>query len=110
MWGWKSVERLIEPSVPFTRAKEILQSQGFRIHASNPHHAVFKSAGTENAWTTLAPNGENMPIELALAETQGGLYLHLRYETFVFFDTGDLRRFADDIAACLLREPEETRR
>lgn len=107
MWGWKSVERLIEPSVPITQAKEILQSQGFRLHASNPHHAVFKSAGTEIPWTTLAPNGENVPIELALAESQGGLYLHLRYETFVFFDTGDLRRFADDIAACFLPEPAD---
>lgn len=102
MWGWKSVERLIEPSVPFTRAKEILLAQGFRLHASNPHHAVFKSAGTENPWTTLGPNGENMPIELALAEAHGGLYVQLRYETFVLFDTGDLNRFADDIAACLL--------
>jgi len=104
MWGWKSVERLIEPSVPFSQAKESLQAQGFRIHASNSHHAVFKSAGTENPWTTLAPSGENVPIELALAETQGGLYLHLRYETFCLFDTGDLNRFADDLAAGLSRQ------
>lgn len=104
MWGWKSVERLIEPSVSFGQAKEMLQSQGFRIHTSNPQHAVFKSAGTVNPWTTLAPSGENVPIELALAETHGGLYLHLRYETFVLFDTGDLHRFADELAASLSKQ------
>lgn len=98
MWGWKSVERIIEPSVSFIQAKEILAAQGFQIHASNPHHAIFKSAGTENPWTTLAPDGENVPIELAVSESQDGLYLHLRYETFVLFDTGDLKRFADDLA------------
>lgn len=102
MWGWKSVERLIEPSLPFSQAKQMLTAQGFRLHASNPHHAIFKSAGTENPWTTLAPNGENMPIELALAEAHGGLYLCLRYETFILFDTGDLNRFADEVAASLL--------
>ena len=82
MWGWKSVERLIEPSASFAQAKETLREQGFQLHTSNPSHAVFRSAGTENAWTTLAPNGENVPVELALSESGGGLHLHLRYETF----------------------------
>jgi len=104
MWGWKSVERLIEPSVSLAQAKEILQAQGFQIHTSNPHHAVFKSAGTENPWTTLAPSGENVPIELAISESQRGLYLHLRYETFCLFDTGDLDRFANELAACMEKQ------
>lgn len=102
MWGWKSVERLIEPAMHFDQAKEILLTQGFRLHASHPSHAVLKSAGSENPWTTLAPSGENVPIELAISQTQAGLHLHLRYETFVLFDTGDLERFADELADCLL--------
>ena len=101
MWGWKSVERIVEPSVSFSQAKKILASQGFQVHVSNPSHAVFKSKGTENPWTTLAPDGENVPIELAVSESQDGLFLHLRYETFILFDTGDLNRFADDVAGFL---------
>ncbi len=101
MWGWKTVERLIEPGVSFSDAKSRLQQAGFRIHVSNEAHAVFKSEGSENAWTKLAPEGEYLPIELALATTPGGLYLQLRYETFVLFDTGDLSRFADELAGLL---------
>ena len=101
MWGWKTVERIIEPSVSFEEGKAVLQEQGFRLHASNPTHAVFKSEGTQNPWTTLAPEGENVPIELAIAATKEGLYLQLRYETFCLFDTGDLSRFSDEIAAGL---------
>ncbi len=102
MWGWKTVERLIEPSVSFEEGKVLLQEQGFRLHASNPTHAVFKSEGSENPWTKLMPKGENVPIELAIAETNAGLYLQLRYETFCLFDTGDLPRFADELATSLM--------
>jgi hypothetical protein len=101
MWGWKAVERLIVPSVSFEQAKLLLQDLGFRLVTSNPAHAVFKSKGTENPWTTLAPDGRNVPIELALAQGHDGLYLHLRYETFCLFDTGDLDDFADEIASRL---------
>ena len=102
MWGWKTVERLVEPSVSFEDGKVVLQEQGFRLHASNPAHAVFKSEGSQNPWTTLAPKGENVPIELAIAATEGGLYLQVRYETFCLFDTGDLPRFADELVTLLL--------
>lgn len=108
MWGWKSIERIIEPSVSLRDAKEILVGQGFRVHASNPHHVILKSAGTENPWTTLAPDGENVPIELAIAESHDGLFMHLRYETFVLFDTGDLERFADSLATSLTSQSSAT--
>ena len=106
MWGWKAVERLVDRSVSFEEARSVLQDQGFRLVVSNPGHAIFKSAGTENPWTTLTPDGRDVPIELALAKGHDGLYLHLRYETFCLFDTGDLGDFADGIAA-LLRAPED---
>ena len=101
MWGWKTVERRIEPSVSFNEGKRIMQEHGFRLHASNQSHAVFKSDGTQNPWSTLAPNGENVPIELALATTHSGLYLQARYETFCLFDSGDLSRLSEEIASCL---------
>ena len=102
MWGWKTVERLIEPSVSLEEGFGILQQNGFRLHVSNPSHCILKSPGTENPWTTLAPQGHDVPIEVALAETANGLYLQLRYETFCLFDTGDLARFGDELASLLV--------
>ena len=101
MWGWKSVERLIEPAISLSEAKRILAEAGFQLQSSQPHHAIFKSEAAENPWTTMAPDGANIPIELAVGTAHQGLYLHLRYATLVLFDTGDLNRFADEIVAIL---------
>ena len=104
MWGWKAVERLVEPSVPFETAKVILQHHEFRLHASHPGYTVFKRSGTENPWTSI-PEVENVALELAVARSQAGLYVQLRYDTFVLFDTGDLARLAEAVAGLLV--PEE---
>jgi len=102
MWGWKAVERLIEPSVSFDDAKQILQRNAFRLRASQPGFAVFERPGTDSPWTTPAPEARSVSIDLALAPSLGGLFLQLRYATFVLFDTGDLSRLADEIAELLL--------
>jgi hypothetical protein len=102
MWGWKAVERLIEPSISFGAAKQILQQHGFQLHSSHPAYAVFRRSGTENPWTLPLPEGENVPLELALAQSHSGLYIQLRYGTFVLFDTGDLDRLTDKIADLLV--------
>jgi hypothetical protein len=101
VWGWKAVERLIEPSVSLEEARQILEQQGFRLHASQPSLAIFKRTGLQNPWLTAAPSGSEVPIELAIAQSHSGLYPHVRYETFVLFDTGDLERLADEAAALL---------
>ena len=106
MWGWKAVERVIEPSVSFRDAKQILQQHGFQLHASHPGYAMFKRVGTENPWTTPAPEVGNVPLELALAPSQAGLFLQLRYGTFILFDTGDLDQLVGEIAGLLI--PEES--
>lgn len=49
----------------------------------------------------MAPDGDQLPIELAIGVAQNGLFIHLRYRTLVLFDTGDLNRFADRIAEFL---------
>jgi hypothetical protein len=98
MWGWKTVERLIEPSVSFDEAKQLLQQHGFRLHASHPAYAVFQRPGTQ-----LTLKGKNMPLDLALAQSHSGLSLQLRYGTFCLFDTGDLGQVADEIAHLLIR-------
>jgi hypothetical protein len=102
MWGWKPVERLVEPSISFDDAKRMLQEDGFRLRASQPGLALFERAGVENPQTTLAAEGRNVALELALAPSHAGLFLQLRYATFVLFDTGDLSEFADDIADLLV--------
>ena len=101
MWGWKTADRTIEPSVSFEVAKQIVQDAGFELTTSNPNHAVLKRAGSESGWTKFSPNGENLPLELAIAESDRGLFVQLRYEHFVLFDTGDLKGIADEIAAAL---------
>jgi hypothetical protein len=108
MWGWKAVERLVEPSIPFDRAKVVLQQHGFRLHASHPGLAVFKRSGEENMWTTPAPEARDIALELAVAPSQSGLYVQLRYGTFVLFDTGDLAQFADAIAELLVPDQSPT--
>ena len=102
MWGWKAVERLVEPSVSFGDGKRILQQGGFQLHVSAPAYAVFRSSGTQNPWRTLAPEGRDVPLELALAQVHSGLYFQLRYGTFALFDTGDLDRLANEIAGRLI--------
>ncbi len=101
MWGWKTVERVIEPSVPFDEAKRIVQAAGFHLQSSHPSYAVFRRSGTESPWKTVWPDGSKVPIELAVGESEGGLFVQLRYATFVFFDTGDLHHLADEVAAVL---------
>jgi hypothetical protein len=101
MWGWKAAERLIEPGVPFDDAKQLLQQHGFQLHASHPGYAVFQTSGVESPWTTPFPEGWAIPLELALAPSQSGLFLQLRYGTFVLFDTGDLEQLADAVADLL---------
>ena len=93
MWGWNIVEREIEPGVSLERAREILQEIGFEENVINPEYVIFKQAGT-----VLTTKGEKYPLEAALAATESGLFLQIRYDVFVLFDTGDLERFADRLA------------
>lgn len=101
MWGWKSVEKTVEPAISLEEAKQKLVCEGFRIASSHPHHVIFESDGEESPWMTLGADGAEMPVELAVGESHNGLFITLRYRTLVLFDTGDLHRFADRIAAFL---------
>ena len=47
----------------------------------------------------VCSKGRNLPLELAIAESGRGLFIQLRYETFLLFDTGDLNEIAGEIAA-----------
>ena len=106
MWGWKTVERLVDPSVSSDQAREMLRQKGFRLYALNPTHTVYKKAGRQNPragdpCAGVPPEDEDPAIELAIAHAHSGVFLQLRYEAFTLFDTGDLQRYADKIAGML---------
>lgn len=96
MLGWKTVEKTIDPSVSLEEARTILREAGFREHVVNPEHIIFKRSGTQ-----LTVKGNKIPIEVAVAKAESGLFLQARYDTFALFDTGDLAKVADDLAAKL---------
>lgn len=96
MIGWKPVERHVSDGVDLTEAKQRLEAQGFTTHVDNPQHAVLRRDGAR-----LSLTGEDLPLEVAVAEAERGLYLQLRYDTFVLFDTGDLEQVADETASIL---------
>lgn len=96
MWGWRTVEKEVRPGVPMDDARRILAEAGFDEQSGDESHAVMKKDGTQ-----ITKDGSSYPIELAVAEADGGLMLHLRYDRFVLFDTGDLVRYGEEIAGWL---------
>ena len=96
MRGWKAVERQIDPSVPLETAREIMADSGFEEHIKNPEHIIFRRTGT-----IVTVSAKKIPLEVTLATAESGLYLQARYDAFVLFDTGDLEKVADYIAAQL---------
>lgn len=97
MDGWKPVERTIREEVLLDQAVERAQTLDFAVTTRNPGHVILRRDGTQ--WTL---KGERFPLEMALAEAEEGLFLQLRYDTFVLGDTGDLERFADEVVVEVL--------
>ena len=96
VWGWKTVERHVQPAITVDQARVALAEHGFTERSGDSRHATLVREGTW--WTTTQ---EKMPVELAIAETETGLMVHIRYQQFVLFDTGDLERFGDEIETLL---------
>ena len=96
MWGWKAVERIIDPSVSLEQAREIIKAAGFKESAVNPEHIIFKQTGTQ--WTI---KGENLPVEVVIGSAESGICLQARYDSFALFDTGDLAKLADELVSKL---------
>ena len=93
MYGWKPAERMIDTPVLLDRAVELVEQEGFEVQVRNPGYALLRRDGTQ-----FTARGERLPLELALAEGDTGMFLQLRYDGFVLFDTGDLQQLADDLA------------
>lgn len=96
MWGWKTVERQISPAISVDDARSRLEGEGFEHQSGDSRHATFIREGTR-----VTTDGRKTPVELAVAETESGLIMHLRYRSFVLFDTGDLEKFGDEIVDLL---------
>lgn len=94
MDGWSAVERTVDEPVLLDTAVARVEALGFEPTVRNPGHAVLKREGTQ--WTL---RGERFPLELHVAESDDGVFLQLRYDTFVAFDTGDLEELADELVA-----------
>ncbi len=96
MDGWHAVERNVDEPVLLDAAVERVEALGFDPAVRNPGHVLLKRDGTK--WTL---RGERFPLELALAESDDGIFLQLRYDSFVAFDTGDLEKLADELASAV---------
>lgn len=97
MLGWKPIEKMINPSVSLEEAREALRAEGFEERVVSPEHITMRRSGTQ-----LTAKGQEFPIDVAVAKAELGLFLQVRYGTFVLFDTGDLGKLADELAAKLM--------
>lgn len=96
MWGWKTVEREIQPAISIDEARSLMVESGFEEHSHGSSHALFRRDGSQ-----LTRDGRNVSLELGIVEESDKLVLQLRYDQFILFDTGDLERYADEIAETL---------
>lgn len=96
MRGWRPVERNVDEPVLLDAAVQRVEELGFAPVVRNPGHVVLRRDGSQ-----LTTRGGGFPLELALAESEDGVFLQLRYDTFVAFDTGDLEALADELAVAV---------
>lgn len=96
MWGWKTVEREIQPAISVEEARQRLTDVGFEEQSQGESHGLFRRDGTQ-----FTRDGRNVSLEVAVVEESDRLVLQIRYDQFVLFDTGDLERYADEVAASL---------
>lgn len=94
MDGWKPAERTIDAPVLLDQAVDRVTGHGFTVRERHTGHVILQRPGTQ-----FTLRGERFPLELALAESERGMFLQLRYDTFVLADTGDLHDLADELAS-----------
>lgn len=96
MRGWKPVERHVPEAMGLDDAKRLLGDEGLAAHVEHPQRAIPRRPGTR-----FAMSGRKFPLEATVACADEGLYLRMRCDAFEAFDTGDLDRMADEMAARL---------
>lgn len=103
MWGWKAVTRHVE-QVQLVEATQALAREGFDTYRHGDDYALLKRRGKRRAGT-----GRQAPLDVKLFKdpAQQSLEMHIAYDKFALFDTGDLRREADRLQGVLSPGPSE---
>lgn len=96
MLGWKAVSEKIN-NVNIDDAKMILRQAKFVIKEEGEAHVVLHKKGTQ-----LTTESSKVALEAALIQDGQDIIMHLRYDTFVLFDTGDLKREAVKLKELIL--------
>jgi hypothetical protein len=87
---WRA-ERELAGKIELSELKSKLYERGFHLDDETAEQIVFKRRGTQ-----LTLQGEKLPLRLAFRlDHSAAVSLVAEYDTWVLFDTGDLRRFAD---------------
>lgn len=98
MLGWKSVQETIE-NITLNEMKMYLRQERFVLKEEGEYYAVLQRKGTE-----LTVEGKKLPLEVALIQEANHIKIHLRYNTFVLFDTGDLKKELDLIIKRIIKK------
>jgi hypothetical protein len=100
LWGWKAVSRRLD-QVQLTEAKAALAGEDFDTQKEGEDYVILKRSGSKRAVT-----GRKAPLDVRLvAQPGGGVDMHVAYDKFALFDTGDLRREADRLQGTITRKP-----
>lgn len=99
MWGWKTARRRV-PHVELAEATDALLREGLDATERDDNYARLKRRGKRSA-----PTGGSAPLDVKLfaSPADDGVEMHVTYDKFVVFDTGDLKREADRLQAVLPR-------
>lgn len=97
MWGWKAVTRRVE-QVQLVEATQALAREGFDTYRHGDDYALLKRRGKKRAGT-----GRQAPLDVKLFKdpVEESVEMHVAYDKFALFDTGDLRREADRLQGVL---------
>ncbi len=100
MLGWNSVKGTVD-NISLEDVKMFLRQEKFVINEEGEHFAVLQRKGTQ-----LTVNGSKFSLEAALTVEHDNIIIHLRYNTFVLFDTGDLKKELDVLISKLKAKQE----
>lgn len=86
----------IDQSLDKEKCIDFLAQYGYYIHKEDMHNLTLKKSG--KTFTLL---GKKMPLELSFSYRDIETKCSLKYDAFVLFDTGDLRKELDRIVSLL---------
>jgi len=92
MLGWQTVSVTLD-NIPLDKAKMVFRQERFVIKEEGEHYAILRRKGSDFNF-----EGRKVSLEAAIVEEGNNIRFQLRYDTFVLFDTGDLKKELNSIA------------